>query len=390
MKILHTADWHLGKIFKNFSLIEDQKQVLEQVIHLVASQKPDVVIIAGDLYDKATPPAQAIQLLNDTLAKLIIELKIPVIAIAGNHDQAEKIDYCSTILQQQGLYIFGSLPEKIPQIVLRDAYGEVFFYPFPFLTPEEMQYWVDTHTVDKRNIQTFQEVFDYFIEQVQKIHPVGKRSVLIAHPFVSGGSESESERDLVVGGSGVVEARSLTFFDYVALGHLHQPQQFLEGKVRYAGSLLKYSFSEVKHTKGVLLVEMDAQGKLQTEPIALNPLRDVQLVEGVIENDTFRLHGEEAAIGQNDLLKVKLLNNQPVANAMAIVQRKYRYAAALEWNWQPPESYRWHKAQPQSVKKVDTIQLFESFFTEMQTQELTDQQKNILHKLIQDLATELL
>lgn len=253
MRLLHTADWHLGKTLKGAPLIDDQKFIIDQIFDIIRDEKIDALLIAGDVYDRAVPPIDAVDLLNDTLNRLA-EKNLPTLIIAGNHDSATRLNFGSKLFESRNIHI-AAKSDKPAQIPLTDKFGEIFFTLLPFAEPEEL-----AATIEQLNI------------------PRG-RNVAVAHAFLTGGIESESERKFV-GGSANVDAQIFHGFDYVALGHLHRPQHISAENIRYAGSPLKYSFDEATHKKSVTIVELDADGFAGAKKIPLTPRRDVRIVEG--------------------------------------------------------------------------------------------------------------
>ena len=277
MRFLHTADWHLGRIFHGCSLIEDQAHVLDQFVALVREAKPDAVLIAGDVYDRAVPPAEAVSLLDDTLSRIVLGEGVPVVMIAGNHDSPDRLGFGARLLAAHGLTIAGRIDAVQPGVGFDDAWGRVVVHPLPYAEPAAVR---DALSAD---ISGHEAAMAALLERVRAVHPAGARSVLLAHAFVAGGAESESERPLSIGGSGALDAVLFTGFDYVALGHLHRPQRAGADHVRYAGSLLKYSLSEADHAKSVSLVELGAPGELKIEHIPLAPRRDLRRVSGTLD-----------------------------------------------------------------------------------------------------------
>jgi len=288
MRILHTSDWHLGRLFHGVHLTEDQGYVLEQVLDAAGSASPDVILVSGDVYDRAVPPAEAISLLDDVISRMVLGLKIPVIMIAGNHDSPDRLAFGSRLMKERGFHVAGPFAGSVKPVVLKDKAGEVCFYPLPFAEPAVMR-----EKLGDATLKDHDSVMRAAVDAIRERHPADSRSVLLAHAFVVGGTESESERPLSVGGAGTVRASSFDGFDYVALGHLHRPQEIGGAKkartgvskkagaagarnpgaaaIQYAGSLMKYSFSEAAHQKCIKLVEMDRSGKCVVEKIPLQP-----------------------------------------------------------------------------------------------------------------------
>jgi exonuclease SbcD len=289
MRLIHTADWHLGRLFHNVHLTRDQEHVLEQLVALVAEVRPAAVLVAGDIYDRAVPPTEAVELLDQVLAEIVLGLGVPLLAIAGNHDSAARVGFASALLRERGLHIAGELTSAAAPLTLADEHGAVHVHALPFADPAEAR-----HAYGDEHIHDQQAVAVAGAARARAATPPGERAVLVAHAFVAGALESESERPLSVGGAGQVPASVFDGFDYVALGHLHRPQACGRETVRYAGSLLKYAFAEHDHQKSVSVVEIGAPGsaagkagaagraRVTVEPVALEPLRDVRRLEGTL------------------------------------------------------------------------------------------------------------
>src|SRR3954469_1223090 len=240
MRFIHTADWHLGRLFHGVHLTNDQHHALMQLVDLVKQERPDAVLVAGDIYDRAIPPPEAVELLDEVLCKLVIDLKIPVVLIAGNHDSPQRLNFGSRLLANRRLYVPENLPRKCESVVFGDARGPVHVYALPYSEP-----MIVRQCLDCEDVVDHDSAMRALVAQIKAVHSNGDRKILMAHAFVAGGSECESERPLSVGGAGTVDAANFGGFNYVALGHLHCPQRIGGGEVRYSGSLLKYSFDEV-------------------------------------------------------------------------------------------------------------------------------------------------
>ncbi len=384
MKILHTADWHLGKSFNNYQLLEEQAKMLEKLTQIIEAQKPDVVLLAGDIYDRSVPPANAVKVFDETISKIILELKTPLIAIAGNHDSPERIGFGAGLLQKQGLHISGSIELPIRPIILSDEFGEIYFYAIPYTEPETLRYLSKND-----DIKTHQDVFDWILSQIKAQHPTGKRAVLVGHAYISEaeGNDSESERTLLVGGAAHVRADTFEFFDYVALGHLHRPLSFLGEKVKYAGSLMKYSFSEAPYAKSVLMLEMNAKGTFTHERILLKPSKEVHRVKGEIEDKKFRLTETKLDIQKEDFLEVSLQNEEIVPNAMQIIQREYPNAMVLRWPELPKITSK-SRLTTEQVVSMSEFELFQDFYTFFTKKELDKPKKEVITKVITQINKE--
>lgn len=303
MRIIHTADWHLGRLFHGLHLTEDQSYVLEDLHAVVKETRPDVLVIAGDIYDRAVPPTEAVTLLDETLSRLLIDAKLSVVMIAGNHDSPERVGFGSRLLAGQGLHVFGALRAQDRPFALSDAHGEVWFAPLPFAEPSFVR------SVYGCEAESCEAAMEFLVRRALAFMPAGARKVAVAHAFVAGGAATESERPLSVAGSANVPSTLFTPFSYAALGHLHNAQRAGAETIRYSGSLLKYSFDEAGQKKGCCLVELGADGAARVEEIALRPRRDVQKLEGYFDdilNDRARYPASD------DYVCVSLLDAQAI------------------------------------------------------------------------------
>lgn len=384
MKILHTADWHLGKYLNNQSLLEDQRFILRQLLEIIRKENPDVVLIAGDIYDRSVPPAEAVSLFDDTIHKIISEYRTPVVAIAGNHDSADRIHCYSNLLEKQGFYIRGKLELPIKPIVLNDEYGPVHFFAVPYTEPERLRF-----LINDAKIRTHEDVMSYVSQEIRENLPQNVRSVCIAHAFITGGEPSESERVLTVGGAETVPAQFFDYFSYTALGHLHRPQQFLDNTVSYSGSLLKYSFSEADSQKSVTIIHLDGLGLITVKKKELKPRRDLRKVTGVIEKTEFRLvgMGEENVPSISDFLEVSLLNETPVIDAMKIIQKKFPNTLKLQWPKKNPATNE-KTFTGESLQKMSPVELFGKFYEWLEDDRLPDKAKVIIEETVQSALKE--
>ena len=382
MRIIHTADWHLGKSLKNIDLLEAQRYALQQLTELMRSEKPDVLLIAGDIYDRAIPPARAVELFDEVMSDIVLGLKVPVVAIAGNHDSPERVDYFNGILQRQGLHIFGK-PGISPPVVLRDAHGEVHFHPIPYTEPTDFRLPEDGNAF----FDSHEALMRHLVKNIAQQMPLKARHVAIGHAFISGGESCESERALLsIGGASVVSADVFAPFHYTAQGHLHRPQSFLEGRVCYSGSLLKYSFSEADHQKVFLIVELKEDGSVQTEKIPIVHRQDVRRVKGYVREGVFQLGDNQTKVSPNDFLEVTLLNEEPVINAMEIVQRQYAYTLELR----QPNAYRKtseSRLSTEQIAKMSDTEIAKEFFLRYLPQ-LDATHEKIINQIIREIQYE--
>ncbi|MCX9157801.1 exonuclease SbcCD subunit D [Niveibacterium sp. 24ML] len=378
MKILHTADWHLGRIYHGVSLLEDQAHVLDELVALVRAERPDAVLISGDVYDRSVPPSDAVALLDDTLTRLVIGEGVPTLLIAGNHDSPERLGFGSRLLEQAGLTMRGSLDAALTPVVLRDAHGEVAFYPLPYAEPS-----VSRHCLADDSIADHHAALRVQLERVRSTHDESRRSVVLAHAFVTGGTASESERPLSVGGTGAVGAEVFDGIDFVALGHLHRPQAMRDGRINYSGSLLKYSFAEADHEKSVSLIEIGADGAARTRRIALRPRRDLRILTGTLAEI---VSGAERDPGRDDYVLARITDTGAILDAMSKLRAAYPNALSIERPQLAGSGTG--AASGADHRKISMEQLFSTFYQEMTGLELDASATELLHGEIAAQAGE--
>ncbi|MCW8906250.1 MAG: exonuclease SbcCD subunit D [Sedimenticola sp.] len=321
MRLLHTADWHIGRQFHHQSLLEDQRHVLEQIVSLVRERQVDVVLVAGDVYDRSVPPAAAVALLDEVLERLCLQLGVPVIIIAGNHDGPERLAFGARHLARAGLHIVTRLQAEPEPLLLGPAGQEVAFFPIPYAEPVTVRQLLD------EDIASHDEAMARITARIRQCRPRDLPCVVLAHCYLSGGEASDSERPLSIGGAEWVSPAHFREFDYAALGHLHGRQFRGAEHVRYAGSILKYSFSECRHTKSVTLVDLDRGGVSAIEQVELQPLRDMRILEGDL--DTILARGVKDP-HQDDYLLVRLSDTRAILDVMGKLRAVYPNVLHLE------------------------------------------------------------
>lgn len=314
MRILHTSDWHLGRLFYGQHLTDDQAHLLSQFVELVDERRPDVVLIAGDIYDRTVPPPEAVVLLDEVLTKIAVEGKVPVVMIAGNHDSPERLGFGARLLRSHNLFIVGPFSRTPEILTLQDAHGPVHIAALPYAEPSVIREAFGDDTLQGHSASKA-AALAAIRERV-----ADARSILVAHEYVAGGEASESERPLSIGGSEVVDACHFDPFRYVALGHLHRPQKVGRPEVRYSGSLLKYSFDEASQNKGITLVEMDAAGACSIESIALSPRRDVRILSGMFDD---LLKDAAKYPASDDYLCIRLEDTAPILDAIGRLRQRF-------------------------------------------------------------------
>lgn len=354
MRILHTSDWHLGRLLHGVYMTDDQEHVLDQLVGLIEKEKPDLLVIAGDIYDRAVPPHPAVALLDRTLARIINDLKTPTVVIAGNHDSPDRLSFGNSIFRENGLHIFGDLEDASAPVQCHDEHGSVLVFGLPYAEPSHVREFLG-----RDDIHDHDAAMGAMVSHLAGEIPDGARSVLVAHAFVDGCAISESERPLTVGGAGTIEGERFNAFDFTALGHLHGPQSPAEGSVHYSGSLLKYSFSEVTHTKGVTIVDMDAEGQCTATPHELSPRHDMRVIEGDFDD---LLAGAPSDESRNDYIKAVLTNAAPVFDAMTRIREVYPNTLQID---RPQLVGEGRRRDLGDVRKVSDADLFTAFFKDM-------------------------
>jgi len=386
MRLIHTADWHLGRLFHTTHLTADQEHVLDGLIDLVAEVKPHAVLISGDLYDRAVPPTEAVELLDQVLTTIVAGHGVPVVAIAGNHDSPTRLGFGSAILRERGLHLFGE-PCREPQaVVLVDEHGPVHLHALPFADAAVARSVYEDDGIHDQHAVLAAGV-------ARALAGPGDRRVALAHAFVAGAAETpESERPISVGGATQVPAAVFDGFDYVALGHLHRPQQAGAAHVRYAGSLLKYSFAEHDHHKSVSVVEIGAPGsaagdagaagraRVTVETVPLTPRHDVRRLSGTLD--------ELIAAGatdpcRDDYVHASLLDHGALFDPIGRLRVVYPNTLCIERpSYEPPSAAGALRPRPGGVSDID---LFEAFLGYVTGEELADGERHALADVVDGL-----
>lgn len=415
MKIIHTGDWHIGKIVNEFSMIEDQEFILEQLIKVMEEEKPDALVIAGDLYDRSIPPVEAVELLDGVFSRILLELKIPILAIAGNHDSAERLSFGSKILTKKGLHIAGVFDKDIKKVVLQEEKGPVNFFLVPYADPREVK-----HIFEDEEISTHDSAMNKIIEKIKENMNDDERNVMIAHGYVTfmkekaldtseksgieglqdgikdengledgegehrraGLQTSDSERLLSIGGTDLVSGKYFSCFNYTALGHLHGQQKVGSDKMRYSGSLLKYSFSETNHKKGVTIVDIDEKGEVSIQLKELIPKRDMRIIKGPLNE----LIDPAIYGGTNveDYIYAVLTDEGELMDPISKLRAVYPNIMGLhrEDGREKEESKTSAAAGYQNKSK---LQLFEEFYQSISGKELTEEKFDLIKDIIEEV-----
>lgn len=374
MKFLHLADLHIGKVVNGFSMLEDQEEALKQITELAVEKEVDAVLLAGDVYDRPIPPAEAVELL-DTFLTGLVQRRIAVLVIAGNHDSGVRLQFAEQILEREGVWIAGDISSPLKKVTLRDSYGEVAFFLLPFFRPAELR------GIFGEAPETTQEGIRLLLEQEKMEGP--ERKVLAAHCFVTAGGQSpelsDSETSVRVGGVDAVETSVFADFDYVALGHLHKPQQMGSGQVRYAGSPLKYSFSEVHHQKSVTLVELLEKGEVQVEQLPLKPLHDMRKVKGELS----ALLSPEAAeaADREDYLCAVLTNEEELIDPIGSLRKVYPNVMQILLEKNERISGSEEQLLPERGQK-SMLELYREFFVRAAGRPLDEEREELVRRVL--------
>lgn len=377
MRLLHTSDWHIGRQLHGVSLIEDQAHVLDQIVDIADRESVDAVIIAGDIYDRAVPPAEAVRLLSSTLNRLCRDLGKQVILIAGNHDSGDRLGFGSDLLGNAGLHIVGPLQPEVTRITLEKNGVEMDVFGLPYAGPLTVRHVLGTE------VSSHEEAMSALLDKVHKARVKDRPTVVVGHCFVDGSVECESERPLSVGGADRVSASLFEPFSYAALGHLHGRQHQGKEHIRYSGSILKYSFSEANHHKSVTLVDIEPSGQVGTHYIELEAIRDLRIVEGSLEEI---LEMGKTDTRSDDFILARISNTESIIDVMGKLRDVYPNVLQMQ-NTGIREPGKLPGASREMLKKSH-MNLFEEFFTEVHEEELSDEQRAYMVDLLENLAEE--
>ena len=373
MKFLHLSDLHIGKRVYEFSMLEDQRFILRQILEIAEREKPDGVILAGDIYDKAVPPAEAVQVMDGFLTALS-KMGITVFMISGNHDSPERIAFGSEIMSGRGVHVSPVYDGKGRSVTMEDQYGPVTIWLLPFIKPAVVR-----HAFPDEEIQTYQDAVRTAVEHMN-VDPKA-RNVLAAHQFVTGASRCESE-EIFVGGIDNVDAALFDVFDYVALGHIHSPQSVGREEVRYCGTPLKYSFSEAGQVKSVTAVELGEKGNVGLRQIPLMPLRDMRKIKGTYMEVSARSFYE----GPNteDYVQITLTDEDDIPDGMQKLRAIYPNLMRLEYDNRRTRENR-EITTFEEVQQKSELELFEEFYEQQNNQPMSREQRDFAERLIVEI-----
>ena len=334
MRFLHTADWHLGRIFYGQYLTDDQAHVLEnQFFSILKDENIDGILLAGDVFDRAVPPIEAIELWDSIITRLAMDYKVPLFVVSGNHDGAERLEVGRSMLSQSGIHIWGSPHHALQPFEFEGTDGKVAICPMPFSEPrrigDALGLGFATSSLETSlNLHNYDQMYQAWSNHLRNQVPKGMRSIAISHAFVMGGDVGGSERTLSIGGSEQVSPQVFKDFHYTALGHLHGPQRMGADYIRYSGSPLKYSFDEHTQKKSFTIIDMDAKGNVDISTIPVEAKRDVVILEGYFED---LLNNKELqAKHKDDYVQARLLDTMPIMDGMAKLRQVYHRCMTID------------------------------------------------------------
>lgn len=374
MKFIHLSDLHLGKRVNEFSMLEDQKYILTKIINIIDEEKPEGVIIAGDVYDKSVPSAEAVELFDDFLVRLA-KRNLKVFVISGNHDSAERIAFGGRLMDKSGIYMSPVFDGKIEPITLKDDFGDVNIYMLPFIKPSNVRSFYF-----ENEINTYTDAVKAVIENM-KID-LSKRNILITHQFVTGAVRSESE-DISVGGTDNVDASVFEGFDYVALGHIHRSQKCVSDYIRYSGTPLKYSFSEANDNKTVTVVEMNDKGNITLGFIPLVPKRDMVEIKGTYDELTLKSFYENTTY-QDDYIHITLTDEEDIPDVLTKLRVIYKNIMKLDYDNKRTRTMN-EIGGAENVKEKTPLEHFSAFYELQNGQPLSDEQREFVSDIIEQL-----
>lgn len=374
MKFLHLADLHLGKRVNGFSMLEDQAHILRQILAILDDEQPDGVLIAGDVYDKSVPSVEAVGLLDGFLTELRAR-GVPVLLISGNHDSPERLAFGGRVMDSCGIHISPVYNGALAPVTLQDAFGPVHVWLLPFVKPAHVRRWFPDADIESYTDAVAEAVAHMDID-------TAARNVLVTHQFVTGGTRSGSE-ELSVGGTDNVDSGVFAPFDYVALGHLHGAQHIGRETIRYAGSPLKYSFSEARQHKSVTVVTLGEKGDVQVRTVALTPLRELREIRGSYDELTARSFYEHTTY-RSDYLHLILTDEQDVFDAMSRLRTIYPYLMTLDY-----DNARTRAAGGMSVpaetERRTPLELFEALYQRQNHRPMSEVQRAYIAQLMEQI-----
>lgn len=375
MKLIHLSDLHLGKRVNDFPMLEDQAYILDRILEIIDAEQPEAVLIAGDVYDKTIPSSEAVALLDDFLVKLA-DRSLAVLLISGNHDSPERLAFANRLMEGRGVYIAPVYHGEVTPVTLEDVHGLVDFWLLPFLKPVHLRRFFP-----EEGVESYTDAMACAIRHMP-LDPT-RRNVLVTHQFVTGAERCESE-EVSVGGADNVDASVFAPFDYVALGHLHGPQSIGEERVRYCGTPLKYSFSEVRHQKSVTVIELEEKGTMNLRAVPLTPKRDMVELRGGFAQISSPAFYEQ--VDRDAYVRVILTDENDIYGAMGQLRSIYPNLMRLDYDNLRTRSGT-AELEEADVKR-NPLELFEEFYQQQNHQPMSEEQRGYLAELLEAIQEE--
>ena len=377
MKFIHLSDLHIGKRVNEFPMYEDQEYILTEIIKIIDNEKPDAVLIAGDIYDKSIPPSDAVTMF-DAFLVLLSKRNLKVFVISGNHDSPERLSFCSRLIEKSGVYFSPVYNGHIAPVKLEDEYGEVNIYMLPFVKPANVRRFFDD-----REILSYTDAMEVAISEMNV--NLESRNVLVTHQFVTGADRTESE-EISVGGTDNVDVSVFDDFDYVALGHIHRPQNCLSKRVRYCGTPLKYSFSEANDKKSVTIVELKEKGSLEIHTADLVPKHEMREIKGKYEEITAKSFYENTTY-QTDYMHITLTDEEDIPDGVGKLRTIYHNLMKLDYDNMRTRSNS-QITGAQNIEEKSPLELFEDFYEMQNNQPMSEEQRDYISSLIESMWEE--
>lgn len=377
MKFIHLSDLHIGKRVNEFPMYEDQEYILTEIIKIIDNEKPDAVLIAGDIYDKSIPPSDAVTMF-DAFLVLLSKRNLKVFVISGNHDSPERLSFCSRLIEKSGVYFSPVYNGHIAPVKLEDEYGEVNIYMLPFVKPANVRRFFDD-----REILNYTDAMETAISEMNVNRE--SRNVLVTHQFVTGADRTESE-EISVGGTDNVDVSVFDDFDYVALGHIHRPQNCLSKRVRYCGTPLKYSFSEANDKKSVTIVELKEKGSLEICTADLVPKHEMREIKGKYEEITAKSFYENTTY-QTDYMHITLTDEEDIPDGVGKLRTIYHNLMKLDYDNMRTRSNS-QITGAQNIEEKSPLELFEDFYEMQNNQPMSEEQRDYISSLIESVWEE--
>ena len=377
MKFIHLSDLHIGKRVNEFSMFEDQEYILAEIIKIIDNEKPDAVLIAGDVYDKTIPSSDAVTIFDNFLF-LLSERNLQVFVISGNHDSPERLSFAFRLIEKSGVHISPVYNGHIEPFKIEDEYGEVNIYMLPFIKPANVRRFFDD-----REITSYTDAMNAAISEMNVNNE--DRNILITHQFVTGANRTESE-EISVGGTDNVDVSVFDDFDYVALGHIHRPQNCLSERVRYCGTPLKYSFSEVNDKKSVTIVELKEKGRLEVRTADLVPKHEMREIKGKYEEVTAKSFYENTTY-QTDYMHITLTDEEDIPDGVGKLRSIYHNLMRLDYDNKRTRSNS-QITGAENVQEKSPLELFSDFYELQNNQPLSEEQSEYIRTLIESIWEE--